>query len=683
MKRMSAAPALKLSRLLAASVALGVLAACATGPGSQSAGGCRTIFVFLPGESGGVQPLRTCNGLPRDGLQPQSLTADAAPTTGSLAVSPEAAATAAPGFPADGYASANAMIQNADMAAFMARVRSDYAEEKNQAAWGYAVIDAIAAGQTSLAREILTAMPQGSQPQFLTADQLRPWVLGVSGETTGATEAMRALDRVIPAPTLLGHRALLAEGLGDTAGALELYSTATETLNAPDPALAGTPAYFTQFMAFQRQRGLALRQADLLRALGRNDEASALLTRLLEAANGEDGYVTEQLSKAREGRDARELLTVQQAMSLALGDQAGLIEERQDLMSAMTGRGDKPPFNHLLSSMRQSSLLLDPSNEQVRLSEVNHLYSNGEFPAALRLAQLGEATPTVKAALLSTAGFAALELGSEDTLQALVKQALALNPGPDAKIAAASALINGNDTDGAMKLANEVLSGKPTDAQRNAAILTKAQARMQAGDINGAIKFAREAVELREDEGTLQFLSSMLIRSDDGREEGLQIMRGMLRESPLDTGLMNNLGYALVDSHASDAELDEGFQLLKQASRMTPDEANLLDSLGWAYYHYGDFAEARRFIELALDNYLPFHNWELEDHMGDVLWRMGEQDAAKARWEMAITARPPADDAARVKAKIASGLTTPAPVKRTPPDVPLTRQQPSRGSSEI
>lgn len=686
MKRLSAAPVVRrprlhLARLLASGAALAVLAACATGPGGQSADGCRTIFVFLPGGAGGVQPLRTCDGLPRDGFQAQTLTADAA-ATGSLAVSREAAVTAAPDAPEGGYASANAMIQAGDMSAFMARVRADYAEGKNKGAWGYAVIDALAAGQTSLAREILAGMSEGQQPQFLGAVQLRPWVEAFSGETSAATESMAGLDRALPAPTLLGHRALLAEALGDTAGAMEIYSGATQTLSAPDKALIGTPAYFTQYMAFQRQRGLALRQAELLRALDRNDEAIALLQRLLDASEGDDGYVADQLSQARQNKGARELLTLRQAMSLALTDQAGLVEERQDLMSAMVGRGDRPPFNHLLSSMRQSALLLDPANEQARLSEVNHLYSNGEFPAALRLAQLGEASPTIKAALLSTAGFAALELGSEEALRALVKQGLDLSPGPEAKLSAAAALINANDIDGATKLANEVLAGRPTDIQRNGALLTKAQARAQAGDIEGAVKYAREAVELKDDEGNRQFLASMLIRSEN-REEGLQIMRNMLRESPGDTAQMNNLGYALVDGHRTDAELDEGFRMLKEASRITPDEANLLDSLGWAYYHYGDFAEARRYIELALENYLPFHNWELEDHMGDVLWRQGDEAGAKARWEMALKARPPADDAERLRAKVASGLTTPAPVKRAPPDVPLTRQPPPSSGSEI
>jgi tetratricopeptide (TPR) repeat protein len=661
-----------LVRALTAGVALAALAGCAAGP-SGTAGGCRTIYVFMPGQ-GVVQPTRSCGGLPREDLR-------SALASAAGGVSAAAAETAAPAPPEGGYEGPTAMIEAGDMAAFMARVRADYAADQNAEAWGYAAIDALAAGDVDLARRILDAMEaKGAEPQFLGAAQLKPWVAAAGGDAAGAQAAMQALDGALPEPTLRGHKALLAEALGRPEDALALYAEATETLQPPDEANAGTPAFFTQFMMFQRQRGLALRQADLLRALRRDAEAVALLTRLSEASDS-DGYVEEQLARARSARYRREVLGVREAMSLAIGDQAALIEERQDLMAAMTGRGDKPPFNPLLSSMRQAALLLDPGNAQVRLAEVNELYSYGHFPAALRLAQLGDATPTDKAALLSTAGFAALELGSEETLQALVRQGLSLQPGADARLAAASALVNADDVEGATRLADQVLAGSPTPSQRVSAILTKAQARMQAGDAEGAVRFAREAVELRDDEGNRQFLASMLIRSPD-RAEGLQILRGMLADSPRDTGLMNNLGYALVDGHRTPAELDEGFQLLKEASRITPDEPNLLDSLGWAYYHYGDYAEARRFVELALDNYLPFHNWELEDHMGDILWRQGEEAEARKRWEMAVKARPPANDRARIEAKVRSGLTTPAPVQRTPPDVPLTRER-SRGSSEI
>ena len=155
------------------------------------------------------------------------------------------------------------------------------------------------------------------------------------------------------------------------------------------------------------------------------------------------------------------------------------------------------------------------------------------------------------------------------------------------------------------------------------------------------------------------------------RQEGLEIMRKMLTDRPDDTGLMNNLGYSLIDNYASEAELEEGFKLLKQAIRMTPDEANLLDSIGWAYYQYGDFREARRFINMALEEYAPFGHWELSEHMGDIEWRLGDQEAARTHWQAALKANPPVHNKTVIEAKLRDGLTTPAPVRRDTPEVPL------------
>ena len=106
--------------------------------------------------------------------------------------------------------------------------------------------------------------------------------------------------------------------------------------------------------------------------------------------------------------------------------------------------------------------------------------------------------------------------------------------------------------------------------------------------------------------------------------------------------------------------VDEGFKLLKQAIRMTPDEANLLDSIGWAYYQYGDFREARRFINMALEEYAPFGHWELSDHMGDVQWRLGDQEAARKHWAASLRAYPPVLNQKALEAKLKDGLGPPA-----------------------
>ena len=683
-------------RLLVAASATAVLAACTSmGVPGFGENGCRTVYVFT---GGGVQPMNSCGMVPREDAAPKTMMALAQPQLETPAdpdappadpavqpapvtpVSAAAKATAPYDKPLGGYPGANEMLEAGDMAAFMGRVRADYAKKANAGAWGYMIVDALAANDPALAQTVLDGMAGRRPSEWMSANHLRAWVFAFNGRGADAQSEMTRLRNVIPSATLLGHRALLAEGLGDTVAALEVYGQAPDKFDAPRPEEASSPTYFARARAFQSQRLLALRQAELLRGLNRDAEAVTLLTRLSEASP-DDSYVADRLAKAKSGQDRRKLRTLLQAMATALGDEAGLIEEQEAIMAVMSGRGGKTPFNHLLSSMRQSALLLDPDNGEIRVQEVNRLQEQGKFEPALRLAQIGNPPKEMTSLLLATAGLAALELGSPETLEALTERALKIDSSPDAKIQAAGALTTANKTTRALALIDQAMRQGPLSPEQQVfGLMSRSQAHMQAGNIAGAVEAARAALAIQDDSTTQQFLASMLVDSPQ-RADGLAIMRHMLTEQPDDTGLMNNLGYSLIDGYASDAELDEGFKLLKQAIRLTPDEANLLDSIGWAYYQYGDFREANRFIEMALEAYEPFAHWELSDHMGDVKWRLGEQDEARKFWQDAAAAYPPDHNRTRIEEKLRNGLTTPAPVRRDTPEVP--RAPRSEGTSDI
>ena len=684
----------KLHALMAGIAAAAMLSACAgVGvPGFGENSGCRTVYVFKP-STGGVQPISNCgDSLPRDTMMAQRAAPIERETeAGEPAVegqAPEpiptpvsvAARATAPFEPPAGYPGANEMIENADMNAFMGRVRADYAKKENSGAWGYMIIDSIAADDPATAQAVLDAMASRPAAEMLSARHLRPWVYAFNGRGADAQAEMARLRGLLPAATLLGHRALLAEGLGDTTAALAVYGEAPDKFDAPKPEEAATPTYLARYRAFNAQRLLALREAEMLRSLDRNDEAVALLTELL-AASPEDLYVRDRLEKAKANQDRRPLRTLKQALASAINDEADLVNERQAIMGLIMGRGAKAPFNHLLSSLRQSALLLDPDNGDIRLGEVGDLYGEGKFEAALRLAQIGNPPRAQRAALYSTAGLAALELGSPETLEALTERALQIDSSPESKVQAAGALTNGGRTQRAITLIDQALRQGLTPEQQVFAQIAKGQAHLQAGDVNGAITAGRAARALEDDDNTKQFLASMLVESGTQRPEGLSIMRTMLAEQPENTGLMNNFGYSLVDNYASPAELDEGFKLLKTAIRLTPDEPNLLDSIGWAYYQYGDFREAKRYIGLALGEYEPFAHWELSDHMGDVHWRLGEYEDAKAAWQHSLDAYPPAHNRAAIETKIREGLKTPAPQRRDTPEVP--REKITNGVSDI
>src|SRR5262249_55817883 len=158
----------------------------------------------------------------------------------------------------------------------------------------------------------------------------------------------------------------------------------------------------------------------------------------LHDAAPDDGYINARLEHAQKKTDKQAVRTLNEALATAISDEADLIEERQAIMGMMMARGTEPPFNPLTSSMRQSALLLDPNDGDIRLQEVRELYRRGHFEAALRMAQIGDPPPAIGAELSSVAALAALELGSPETTEKLVERALAYNAGPEAKLSAAS-----------------------------------------------------------------------------------------------------------------------------------------------------------------------------------------------------------------------------------------------------
>ena len=667
-------------RLVLAASATALLSACTSlgVPGFGDAGGCRTVYVVV---GGGVQPVSNCGGLPRDTLSKSTMMAasdsaplqevdpDAPAAVVVTTISDAAMATAPYEKPAYPYARPQAMIENADMSAYMARVREDYANRRNSGAWGYMIVDALAADRPAEALEVMNELDGRPAPDWMSVNHLKAWVHAANGQTEEAVEAMDNMALLLPKQSHTAHRALLAEGMGDYTLALSIYRELPVEFSPPGDEGVGTMEYYIAARNFQHERLMALREAELLRALKRNDEAVVLLTRLL-AAEPADGYVEGRLEKATKGEDVRPARTLKQAMAEALGDEADVVAEQEGIVAAMAGRGGKTPFNHLLSSMRQGALLLDPDNGTIRIAEAGTLYEKGMFEPALRIAQIGN-PPVQQAALLqSTAGLAALQLGSPDTLAVMVERSLKIDASPEAKIQAAGTLATAGKTARALQLVDEAMKAPMGNSQKVFALLTRAQAYNHGGKLMEAVQAAREARTLQDDETTRQFLASMLVDSPL-RQEGLEIMRKMLGDRPDNTGLMNNLGYSLIDGPESDKELDEGFKLLKQAIRMTPDEANLLDSIGWAYYQYGDFREARRFIAMALEEFAPFAHWELSDHMGDIEWRLGDQEAARKHWNDSLKAFPPEHNKAQIEAKLRDGLTSPAPVRRDTPEVPL------------
>ena len=119
-------------------------------------------------------------------------------------------------------------------------------------------------------------------------------------------------------------------------------------------------------------------------------------------------------------------------------------------------------------------------------------------------------------------------------------------------------------------------------------------------------------------------------------------------EQPL---LLNFLGYTeLVHGE----NLDAAEAMIRKASALAPNDASITDSLGWAQFKRGKVADAIATLQSAAEK--DPEQADIQEHLGDALFSNGDHLEARFAWNAALVTAED-DVAARVKAKIASGLT--------------------------
>jgi tetratricopeptide (TPR) repeat protein len=136
-----------------------------------------------------------------------------------------------------------------------------------------------------------------------------------------------------------------------------------------------------------------------------------------------------------------------------------------------------------------------------------------------------------------------------------------------------------------------------------------------------------DAMELR--------LNRVFFYERTGREDAaIRDLRALLAQRPGDAHVQNALGYTLADHNR---DLAEARQLITAALAQTPDNAATLDSMGWLLFREGKLAEALDHLQRANK---AGADPEIDLHIGEVQWSMGDQAAARATWQAALEKAP-------------------------------------------
>ncbi len=105
-----------------------------------------------------------------------------------------------------------------------------------------------------------------------------------------------------------------------------------------------------------------------------------------------------------------------------------------------------------------------------------------------------------------------------------------------------------------------------------------------------------------------------------------------LRLDDRNATVLNNYAYYL---SVRKTRLKEAEAMSKKSLEIRPDEGTFLDTYGWILYQQGKYKDARTYIQRAIDAAGGEADGTLYDHLGDVLYQLGEKAKALDAWKKA------------------------------------------------
>ena len=201
-----------------------------------------------------------------------------------------------------------------------------------------------------------------------------------------------------------------------------------------------------------------------------------------------------------------------------------------------------------------------------------------------------------------------------------------------ARVTRAQMLAQKGKIDDARKMLADIQTDDPRElgvvARTDAAILfdakryREAEARLQ------------EANDASPNDPEIQYDYAMAAEKNGHFELMESVLRKVMQEQPDSPQAYNALGYSLADRNQ---RLDEADKLIEKASALAPNDAFIMDSLGWVKYRKGDTADAAKLLKRAFE-IQP--NAEIGAHLGEVLWKSGDQKQALDAWRRARKLEP-------------------------------------------
>jgi len=121
---------------------------------------------------------------------------------------------------------------------------------------------------------------------------------------------------------------------------------------------------------------------------------------------------------------------------------------------------------------------------------------------------------------------------------------------------------------------------------------------------------------------------------------------------PNDPYVLNYLGYGWLER---EFKIQDAIIMLDKAYNQKKNDPFIIDSVGWGYYLIGDYDNAENFLRKAIQ--LMPNDPVVNDHYGDVLWKLNRKIQAKYYWKSVLNSEKSENDLKKiVKKKLLIGL---------------------------
>jgi tetratricopeptide (TPR) repeat protein len=125
-----------------------------------------------------------------------------------------------------------------------------------------------------------------------------------------------------------------------------------------------------------------------------------------------------------------------------------------------------------------------------------------------------------------------------------------------------------------------------------------------------------------------------------------------LEINPDDAYVLNYLAYSWLERGH---KIDIALQMLEKAYEVKSNDPYIIDSIGWAYYLINNYTKAEIFLKRAVE--LMPEDPIVNDHYGDILWKLDRKIQARYFWESVLNLKETEEEMKKnIRDKLIKGL---------------------------